>query len=217
MTTFTTADRIAAEQRTSDWFAERVGFITGSRLNDVLAKKDSAARKNYVLQLAIERINNKPAEPIFVNDAMQRGIDKEDDAVLCFEANTGIFTEKCGFIKSKNIEWFGASPDRLIGSDAILECKVPNTLTHTDYIINGKLPTKYKAQVYGQMLVTERPRGYFMSWDDRLIDGMELFVVEVGQDNEYTDNLINEINLFNKDVFELVEKLLEKKEAMGVK
>jgi putative phage-type endonuclease len=205
------------EQRSSDWFADRVGFITGSRLNDVLAKKDSVTRKNYMLQLAIERISKKPAEPIFVNEAMQRGIDREDDAVLCFEANTGIFTEKCGFIKSKNIEWFGASPDRLIGSDAILECKVPNTLTHTDYIISGKLPAKYKAQVYGQMLVTERPRGYFMSWDDRLIDGMELFVVEVQQDNEYMDALVSEITLFNQGVSELVEKLLEKKELMGVK
>lgn len=205
------------EQRSQEWINERVGFITGSRLNDVLAKKDSAARKNYLLQIAIERINKKPAEPMFINDAMQRGIDKEDDAVLCFEANKGIFTEKCGFIKSKDIPWFGASPDRLIGNDAILECKVPNTLTHMNYIIDDKLPTKHKAQVYGQMLVTERDRGYFISWDDRTVEGMELFVVEFKKDNEYMDTLVEEVNLFNKEADELVEKFLEKRSLMVVK
>lgn len=205
------------EQRSQEWLNERVGFITGSRLNDVLAKKDSVTRKNYLLQIAIERINKRPAEPMFINDAMQRGIDKEDEAIICFEATKGIFTEKCGFIKSKDIPWFGASPDRLIGKDAILECKVPNTITHMNYIIDDKLPAKYKAQVYGQMLVTERDRGYFMSWDDRTVDGMELFVVEFKKDNEYMDKLIEEIVLFNKEADELVEKFLEKKSTMMVK
>jgi putative phage-type endonuclease len=205
------------EQRSQEWLDERVGFITGSRLNDVLAKKETAARKNYLLQLAIERINKKPAEPMFINDAMQRGIDKEDEAVICFEVNQGVFTEKCSFIKSKDIPRFGASPDRLIGNDAILECKVPNTLTHMNYIIDNKLPTKYKAQVYGQMLVTERDRGYFMSWDDRTVEGMELFVVEFKKDNEYMDNLVKEITLFNKEVEELVEQFMEKRALMMVK
>jgi putative phage-type endonuclease len=205
------------EQRSQEWLDERVGFITGSRLNDVLAKKETAARKNYLLQLAIERINKKPAEPMFINDAMQRGIDKEDEAVICFEVNQGVFAEKCSFIKSKDILWFGASPDRLIGNDAILECKVPNTLTHMNYIIDNKLPTKYKAQVYGQMLVTERDRGYFMSWDDRTVEGMELFVVEFKKDNEYMDNLVKEIALFNNEVEELVEQFMEKRALMMVK
>jgi len=205
------------EQRTQEWLNERVGFITGSRLNDVLAKKETAARKNYLLQIAIERINKKPAEPMFVNDAMQRGIDKEDEAVICFESKQDIFTEKCGFIKSKDIPWLGASPDRLVGSDAILECKVPNTLTHINYIIDNKLPAKYKAQVHAQMLVAERDRGYFMSWDDRAVEGMELFVVEFKKDNEYMDNLIKEVALFNKEAEELVEQLLEKRELMMVK
>jgi putative phage-type endonuclease len=205
------------EQRSQEWLDERVGFITGSRLNDVLAKKETAARKNYLLKLAIERINKKPTEPMFINDAMQRGIDKEDEAVICFEVNQGVFAEKCSFINSKDIVWFGASPDRLIGNDAILECKVPNTLTHMNYIIDNKLPTKYKAQVYGQMLVTERDRGYFMSWDDRTVEGMELFVVEFKKENEYMDNLVKEITLFNKEVEELVEQFLEKRALMMVK
>lgn len=205
------------EQRSQEWLNERVGFITGSRLNDVLAKKETAARKNYLLQIAIERINKKPAEPMFINDAMQRGIDKEDEAIICFEVKQGIFTEKCSFIKSNDIPWFGASPDRLVGSDAILECKVPNTLTHMNYIIDGKLPAKYKAQVYGQMLVTERDKGFFISWDDRTVDGMELFVVEFKKDNEYMDKLVEEITLFNKEADELVEQFLEKRALMMVK
>lgn len=208
------------EQRSESWFLDRVGFVTGSRLNDVMAKiktGEAASRKNYKLQLAIERITKKPAEQSYVNEAMQRGIDYEDVAIACFEAKTGIFTEKCAFIKSPDIPWLGASPDRLIDSDAILECKVPNTLTHSDYIIDGILPKKYVAQVQAQMLVTNRQRGYFISWDDRFIEGLELFVVEVKRDDEYLDNLVKEVNQFNKEVDELMEQLLEKKESIGVK
>lgn len=208
------------EQRTDEWFLERCGFVTGSRLNDVMAKiktGEAASRKNYKLQLAIERITKKPADSMYVNDAMQRGIDFEDTAVNCFEAKTGILTDKCGFVKSSDVEWLGASPDRLIDSDAILECKVPNTLTHSDYIIDGILPKKYVAQVQAQMLVTNRQRGYFISWDDRFIEGLELFVVEVKRDDEYLDNLVKEVNQFNKEVDELMQQLLEKRESLGVK
>jgi hypothetical protein len=86
-----------------------------------------------------------------------------------------------------------------------------------NYIIDNKLPTKYKAQVYGQMLVAERDRGYFMSWDDRTVEGMELFVVEFKKDNEYMDNLVKEIALFNNEVEELVEQFMEKRALMMVK
>lgn len=208
------------EQRSVEWFLDRCGFITGSRLNDVMAKiktGEAASRKNYKLQLVIERITKKPAESIYINEAMQRGIDFEDAAVNCFEAKTGIFTEKCAFVKSADIPWLGASPDRLIGDDAILECKVPNTLTHSDYIIDGILPKKYVAQVQCQMLVTNRSKGYFISWDDRFIEGLELFVVEVKRDEEYLDNLVKEVNQFNIEVQELMEQLLEKRESLGVK
>ena len=208
------------EQRSESWFLERCGFVTGSRLNDVMAKikaGEAASRKNYKLQLAIERITKKPADSMYVNDAMQRGIDFEDTAVNCFEAKTGILTDKCGFVKSSDVAWLGASPDRLIDSDAILECKVPNTLTHSDYIIDGILPKKYVAQVQAQMLVTNRQRGYFISWDDRFIEGLELFVVEVKRDDEYLDNLVKEVNQFNKEVDELMQQLLEKRESLGVK
>lgn len=208
------------EQRSESWFLERCGFVTGSRLNDVMAKiktGEAASRKNYKLQLAIERITKKPADSMYVNDAMQRGIDFEDVAVNCFEAKTGILTDKCGFVKSSDVEWLGASPDRLIDSDAILECKVPNTLTHSDYIIDGILPKKYVAQVQAQMLVTNRQRGYFISWDDRFIEGLELFVVEVKRDDEYLNNLVKEVNQFNKEVDELIQQLLEKRESLGVK
>lgn len=205
------------EQRSSDWFQDRCGFITGSRLNDVMAKiktGEAASRRNYKLQLAVERLTNKPSESIYINEAMQRGIDFEDTAVMCFEAKTGIFTEKCGFIKSADIPWLGASPDRLIGTDAILECKVPNTLTHMDYVLDGVLPSKYKAQTQSQMLVTNRDRGYFISWDDRFVEGLELFVVEIKQDNEYIDNLIKEVTQFSKEVDDLANQLLEKKKVV---
>jgi hypothetical protein len=56
-----------------------------------------------------------------------------------------------------------------------------------------------------------------MSWDDRTVEGMELFVVEFKKDNEYMDNLVKEIALFNNEVEELVEQFMEKRALMMVK
>ena len=58
------------EQRSAEWFRSRVGYLTGSRIADIMKsgkKKDdpwSEVAKSYMFQVAGERIFN----PDFLND-----------------------------------------------------------------------------------------------------------------------------------------------------
>ena len=72
MTTFTTEDRIAIEQGTSEWHELRRGKVTASRVADILAKTKtgpSASRQNYLIELALQR-TTKTIQPSYTNDAM---------------------------------------------------------------------------------------------------------------------------------------------------
>jgi hypothetical protein len=92
---------VDAAQRSPEWFAARAGKVTGSRAADVLAKVKSgeaAARRDYRLQLAVERITGTPMENGFVSADMQRGIDLEATAAARYEAATGHLLRHTGFL-----------------------------------------------------------------------------------------------------------------------
>ena len=50
------------EQRTAEWFAERLGKVGCSRLSDVLAGDKTAARRNYMAELICERLTGTHEE-----------------------------------------------------------------------------------------------------------------------------------------------------------
>ena len=64
------------EQGSPEWFAQRCGKATASKIADIIAKTKSgpsASRKNYKAQLVAERLTGTVAES-YSNAAMQWGI-----------------------------------------------------------------------------------------------------------------------------------------------
>ena len=163
------------EQRSDEWFAARLGSATASRMNDALAGPDTAARRTYLIQLVTERLTGQQQES-FSSAAMQRGTDLEPVARMAYETKHG-FVDKAEFYKHPSIEWFGASPDGLVGDDGLVEIKCPNSTTHVDYLLSGKPPTKYLKQMLAQLACTGRKWVDFVSFDDRLPEHLQLFVV----------------------------------------
>lgn len=146
------------EQRSISWFRSRVGFLTGSKIADIMKsgrKKDeifSETAKAYLFQVAGERLFN----PTFLNDddifqdyidqvsvntkAMQWGADQEDAAKSLFMQMN--FPEgeivELSSCKHDTIPYFAASPDGAIygrdGEDLkIIEVKCPNINTYMKY------------------------------------------------------------------------------------
>ena len=189
----------SAEQRTDEWFAQRLGFCTASRVADALAKEGSATRENYLWQLVAERLTNQQQDS-FTNAAMQRGTEMEPIARAAYEATTGTFVDLCGFMPHPEIQWFGASPDGLIGADGVLEIKCPNTSTHLQYRKAGKPPAKYRYQMMAQMVCTGRKWAEFVSFDDRLPESKQLFVVRFEPKQSELDEMIEGVQKFLAEV-----------------
>jgi putative phage-type endonuclease len=186
------------DQRSDEWFAARLGFATASRMNDALAGSETAARRNYLIQLVTERLTGQQQDS-FSSAAMQRGTDLEPVARMAYEATNG-FVDKAGFYKHPSIEWFGASPDGLVGDDGLVEIKCPNSTTHVDYILSGKVPTKYQRQMLAQLACTGRKWCDFVSFDDRLPEHLQLFVVRFEPKPEEIDKLQEGVIKFLNDV-----------------
>jgi len=206
------------EQRTEEWFAARLGKVTASRVADVIAKTKtgySASRDNYMAQLICERLTGQQGES-FTNAAMQHGTDTEPLARSAYENARNLLVKEVGFINHPRIEMAGASPDGLVGEDGLVEIKCPNTATHIDTLLSGKVPTKYITQMQWQMLCCQRKWCDFVSFDNRLPEHLQLFVQEVEFDPEYCAMLEKEVSQFLAEMDSKVAKLKEKYEQNNI-
>lgn len=197
------------EQRTDEWFAQRLGKVTASRVADVMAKTKtgySASRENYMAQLVVERITGERAES-YSNAAMQWGTDQEPFARAAYEAHTGQMVEEVAFVPHPMIEGAGASPDGLIGADGLCEIKCPNTASMIEVLLTGTIPSKYVAQMQFQMACTGRGWCDYVVFDPRMPAKAQLFVKRLERDDEYIANMEGEINKFLSELDAKVQQL----------
>lgn len=194
------------EQRTEEWYQARLGKVTASKVASVLAKRDSATRADYLTDLVLERLTGKQQE-FYQNEAMQWGTDTEPQARMAYEAETGNLVDELGFIDHPTIANFGCSPDGVVGEDGLLEVKCPNSKTHLSTLLSGKAPSKYIPQMQTQMAVMNRQWCDFVSFDPRLPEDLQLFVIRVNRDDEYIAKLEEEVSIFLEEVDETVTKL----------
>ena len=201
-------ERDCMEQRTEEWFSARLGKVTASRVADVLAKiksGESASRKNYKMELVVQRLTGKPQES-FTNAAMEWGTEQEPFARMAYEAHTGTFVKEEGFVDHPTIEGFGCSPDGIVG-DGLIEIKCPNTANHIETVLENKAPSKYIPQMQCQMACTGAKWCDFVSFDPRVPEDLQLFVVRVERDQEYIDSMEVEVKQFLSEVLDLFNQL----------
>jgi len=200
------------EQGSNEWHLLRIGKVTASRIADVLSKGksgESASRRNYRTELVVQRLTGLPGES-FSNAAMEWGTNTEPKARTAYEVEKQQFVEQVAFIDHPSIEWFGCSPDGLV-ADGLIEIKCPNSTTHVDYLADNKPPAKYIPQMQCQMAVTGRQWCDFVSFDPRLPDDLQLFVVRLERDQEYIEAMEVEVKKFLSEVDEMFKKLKERK------
>ena len=111
------------KQNTTEWLDLRAGIPTASQFDRIITPtgKPSASAIPYMHQLLAERLMGRPITG-YVSFDMDRGKDLEPEAVSFYEFTQDVETMPVGFITNDE-ETIGASPDRLIGSDGLLEIK----------------------------------------------------------------------------------------------
>lgn len=170
---------------------------------------ESASRSDYRTDLVIERLTGKPTE-FYSNTAMQWGTDQEPFARIKYEEMFELFVQQIAFVKHPSIEYFGASPDGYVGNNGLLEIKCPNSKTHIKYLNDGKPPSKYIPQMQCQMAVTGRKWCDFVSFDPRMPEGLDFFVVRLDRDEEYIKAMEAEVQQFLSEVEQELTQLRKK-------
>lgn len=197
-------------QGSPEWFAARLGKVTASRVADVVATLKSggygASRATYMGQLIAERLTGTPQET-YTNGAMQWGIETEPEARDAYEFRCDAEVTQVGFIEHPTIPMSGASPDGLVGEDGLVEIKAPNTATHIDTLLTGKVPDKYVTQMQWQMACTGRQWCDFASYDPRMPESMRLFVKRIPHDPKKIEYLEKEVSMFLAELAEKVASL----------
>ena len=196
------------DQRTDEWFAARIGKVTASRIKDVLAGKTTAARRNYMAQLVVERFTNKAPES-FTNAAMQWGTDQEPFARAAYEAKLGVLVDETGLVDHPTIPMSGASPDGLVNDDGLVEIKCPNTATHIDTLLSRMPDADYIGQMQWQMACTGRKWCDFVSFDPRMPEHLQLYVIRVMRDDKKIEEIEKEVIKFLSEVDQKISKLSE--------
>jgi putative phage-type endonuclease len=205
------------EQNSPEWFAQRLGKVTASRVADVIAKTKtgySTSRENYMAQLVCERMTGTVGES-FTNAAMQWGTETEPLARAAYEAHADVLVDEVAMITHPTIEASGASPDGYVGSEGLLEIKCPNTATAIDTLLSQSVPSKYIPQIQWQLACTGRQWCDFCSFDPRLPTELQLFVKRVPRDDAYIQMLEEEVKKFLTELDGKITKLNELKEKHG--
>lgn len=187
-------------QGSPEWFAARLGNASASRIADIIAKTKSgysASRENYLTQLVLERFGIVPES--YTNAAMQHGTETEPYARMAYEANTGDIVKEVGYILHPTIKHSGASPDGVVG-DGLLEIKCPDSKTHFEYLLADKVPLKYVPQMAWQIACTGAKWCDFVSFDNRVPDGLQYFQIRYVPEDGYIAMLEQEVIVFLEEV-----------------
>lgn len=206
------------EQGSPEWFAERCGKVTASRVADVVAKTKSgwgASRANYQAQLIAERLTGVVADG-YTNAAMQRGTETEPEARATYEFFTNLSVEEAPFVPHPSIMETGASPDGYVGAEGLVEIKCPNTATHIETLLGGSVAGKYVTQIQWQLACTGRKWCDFVSYDPRLPASMSLFIKRVPRDDAMIASLESDVVDFLNELRLTVHRLRSKYEPEAV-
>ena len=145
---------IKCEQGTDEWFMARLGIPTASEFGKIITPaklEPSRSADTYINKLVAEWLRDKPDES-FQSDWMKRGLEVEEEARDFYTFQTDVEVTQVGFCL-EDAKRYGCSPDGLMDEGG-LETKCPSPGVHVGYLLANKVPTDYRLQILGSLLVT---------------------------------------------------------------
>jgi hypothetical protein len=159
-------------QQSDAWLRNRVGRITASRIGDVcsyLKRKSgdkevgssSGTRDSYFYELVSERLTGRTKDH-YNSPAMQRGNDLENDARLYYEGALRVMCQPVNFVLHPELDFTGASPDSLVGSEGVVEIKCLLPWNHIEFLDTKEIEPERFSQVGWQLACGGKQR----RWSD---------------------------------------------------
>lgn len=197
--------RLNVVQGSPEWFAARIGIPTASNFDRIITAtgKASGQMTGYAHKLIAEQMLGVSLDEES-NSFMQRGTAQEDKARKFYELQRSADVEQVGFLL-RDDRRVGCSPDGLVGTDGMVEIKVPMAHTHVGYLLDTD-GIGYKHQTQGGLWIAER------DWIDTVSyhDTMPSALVRVHRDDAYIKTLAMLVNQFLSFMDESKEKLMKR-------
>lgn len=202
-------------QRSSDWFDARKGRFTASDIHKLLGVRGlGQTGESYIFEKAVEEVYGLDEDDTFISSDMQRGITLEPLAFRKFKE-----LKEFDFLDVQETTFFpygshaGASPDGLVGNNAILEIKCPRPTKFFNLVAKGfdAIDKEYIAQMQMQMLCTNSVKAYFFNYI--IFNGKEMWhEIEVERDEKMIDLIKERIEQAIKIKQDFVEYLITNKQ-----
>lgn len=193
------------EQRSDEWFAQRLGRVTASKVKDVMAKGRSGAFC-YPPEL-------HDAAPVRAPDRQARGrIHQRRNAAWYrpgADCSLGLRVQ-CRRNDDRNRpdhpsanRWIWCVARWPRGEHGLVEIKCPSTATHIYTMQSGKHDPQYEWQMLAQMSCSGREWVDFVSFDDRLPDELQYVCFRYHRDEARIREMESEVKAFLEELAEL--------------
>lgn len=201
-------------QRSDAWFAARLGRLTASRVNCMMARAKggpAASREKYMWQLALERVLGR-AEAGYTSPQMLWGTEQEPFAREAYSQHRLVSVEEVGFLLHPTLH-AGASPDGIVGQDTLLELKCPDSHTHGRLLLGiDEIPTRYHLQMQFQLACAgpSFTQCDFLSFDPRMPENSQIFLQRVERDDAKIREIEEQAAEFLADVDRIEAQLRDR-------
>ena len=207
-----------AEQRSPEWFAARLGRVTGSKAAAVLAKgkgnEEAVTHRDYRVRLAVEQITGVyDDDDDFQSRDMKRGVELEPEAIGAYECYRGEITRRTGFLSMTDV-MAGCSLDFDINNlEGFGELKCPRAAIHLQYIEDNRVPPAYDKQILHNFWVSGAKWCDFISYNATVPEHLRLFVYRVDRDESVIAEYDRAVKRFLAEVTLTVKKIRQLKVA----
>ncbi|MBP6517916.1 lambda exonuclease family protein [Shewanella sp.] len=197
---------LEVEQGSYPWLKMRLGVISASKCKDMMAKKGTATRNNYMMQLIAEVITGIPTE-LGPFKQLEWGKENEPSARTAYSFMTGDVVHEIPFIYADQSMRCGISPDGIV-NDAGLEIKCPFTsMVHCDTLVNDAIKDDYFLQMQFSMFVTGAQYWEFMSYDPRMPAHLMTKIIKVNRCDKTQEKIAESVREFITDMDRALEQL----------
>ena len=204
---------LPVEPGSGQWLQLRTGCFTASRAPALMARtakgEPTAAYSELIGEVAAERLTGQ-ASTHFVTAAMQRGLDLEAEAADAYAFARDVVLSPSAYVMHPTIERVGATPDRFVGDDGLVEIKCLSVqLKHLDTLIGGKrsIVKDYRDQCLWQMWVTGRRWCDLTSYFPEFPPRQQLAIIRIERDEARFAEFAAAVEQAERDVSAILDML----------
>ena len=192
-------------QGSESWFKIKLGVLSASNANKIVAKKDSETRLTYMSELIAQVCTGESEE---INSKyLEWGKNNEAGARSTYEFYSGLTIEQLPFVFKDDSFRDGCSPDGIIVNNKKgVEIKCPyNASNYIKFLCEDKIKTEYQWQVQFSMRSLDCESYDFCQYHPNM-KRKPIKILTVEKDEKMQATLNDSVHQFIFDMDKMLEK-----------